>query len=144
MAKQRKPAPKKPAPAVSPENLNPYDFALLQFGRAADFLDLDAGTRQVLSTPKRQLIVSVPVKMDNKKIKVFTGYRVQHSITRGPSAARFPRTCSKVCSQTSRTILLPTGKISVRCGYENITFHSAAFAGDCDTCIRREIFRQAA
>ena len=89
MAKQRrpapKPAPKKPAPAVSPENLNPYDFALLQFGRAADFLKLDAGTRQVLSQPKRQLIVSVPVKMDNKKVKVFTGYRVQHSITRGPS-----------------------------------------------------------
>jgi glutamate dehydrogenase (NAD(P)+) len=89
MAKQRrpapKPAPKKPAPAVSPENLNPYDFALLQFGRAADFLKLDSGTRQVLSQPKRQLIVSVPVKMDNKQVKVFTGYRVQHSITRGPS-----------------------------------------------------------
>jgi glutamate dehydrogenase (NAD(P)+) len=85
MAKQRKPSPKKPAPAASPENLNPYDFALLQFGRAADFLNLDTGTRQVLSTPKRQLIVSVPVKMDNKKVEVFTGYRVQHSITRGPS-----------------------------------------------------------
>jgi glutamate dehydrogenase/leucine dehydrogenase len=89
MARQRRPspnpAPKKPAAPVSPENLNPYDFALLQFGRAADFLKLDAGTREVLSQPKRQLIVSVPVKMDNKKVKVFTGYRVQHSITRGPS-----------------------------------------------------------
>ena len=89
MAGKRKPAPrpvpKKPAHPVSPENLNPYDFALLQFGRAADFLALDSGTRQVLSQPKRQLIVSVPVKMDNKKVKVFTGYRVQHSITRGPS-----------------------------------------------------------
>ena len=77
-----------PAPApetIAPENLNPYEFALRQFGRAADYLDLDPGTRQVLSQPKRQLTVSIPVRMDNKKIKVFTGYRVQHSIARGPS-----------------------------------------------------------
>src|SRR5438477_4693821 len=70
---------------VTPENLNPYDFALRQFGRAADCLGLDPGTREVLSHPKRQLIVSIPVRMDNKKIRVFTGYRVQHSIARGPS-----------------------------------------------------------
>ena len=50
---------------VVPENLNPYDFALLQFGRAADHLGLDEGTRAVLSNPKRQLTVSIPVKMDN-------------------------------------------------------------------------------
>jgi glutamate dehydrogenase (NAD(P)+) len=74
----------KPKP-VSPENLNPFDFALLQFGRAADKLGLDPGVRQVLSTPKRQLIVAVPVKMDNGSIHVFNGYRVQHSIARGPS-----------------------------------------------------------
>ena len=41
--------------------------------------------RAVLSTPKRQLIVSVPVKMDDGSISAFQGYRVQHSITRGPS-----------------------------------------------------------
>jgi glutamate dehydrogenase/leucine dehydrogenase len=88
MAQKRKTTPaarKKATPAPSPENLNPYEFALRQFDRAAEFLELDAGTRQVLSQPKRQLIVSVPIKMDNKTIKVFTGYRVQHSIARGPS-----------------------------------------------------------
>ncbi len=91
MAKKRKPAPtasgrrSSAGPAAAPENLNPYDFALLQFDRAAEFLGLDPGTRQLLSQPKRQLIVSVPIKMDNKKIRVFTGYRVQHSIARGPS-----------------------------------------------------------
>ncbi|MEO8348415.1 MAG: Glu/Leu/Phe/Val dehydrogenase dimerization domain-containing protein, partial [Acidobacteriota bacterium] len=74
----------KPKP-VSPENLNPFDFALLQFDRAADKLGLDAGIRDVLSTPKRQLIVSVPIKMDDGSIRVFDGYRVQHSIARGPS-----------------------------------------------------------
>jgi glutamate dehydrogenase (NAD(P)+) len=71
--------------ALAAENLNPYDFALLQFSRAADHLGLEAGAREVLSRPKRQLIVSVPVKMDNGAIRVFQGYRVQHSIARGPS-----------------------------------------------------------
>jgi glutamate dehydrogenase (NAD(P)+) len=89
MASKRKPAPRTkpaaPATLASPENLNPYQFALVQFERAADFLSLDAGTRQLLSMPKRQLTVSIPIKMDNKKINVFTGYRVQHSIARGPS-----------------------------------------------------------
>jgi glutamate dehydrogenase/leucine dehydrogenase len=77
----------KPVPVATPapENLNPYEFALRQFERAADYLSLDPGTRQVLSTPKRQLSVSIPIKLDNKKIKVFMGYRVQHNIARGPS-----------------------------------------------------------
>jgi glutamate dehydrogenase (NAD(P)+) len=88
MARKRKPAPPTRArktQEVTPENLNPYQFALRQFHRAADHLSLDSGTRDILSHPKRQLIVSIPVRMDNKKIKVFTGYRVQHSIARGPS-----------------------------------------------------------
>ena len=67
------------------ENLNPYDFALLQFERAADHLGLDNGSREVLRNPKRQLIVSIPVKMDDGSVRVFRGYRVQHSIARGPS-----------------------------------------------------------
>jgi glutamate dehydrogenase (NAD(P)+) len=73
-----------PKPSA-PENLNPYDFALRQFDRAADHLGLDPGTRAVLRTPKRQLTVSIPVKMDDGKIRVFQGHRVQHSIARGPS-----------------------------------------------------------
>jgi glutamate dehydrogenase (NAD(P)+) len=67
------------------ENLNPYDFALLQFERAAEHLGLDNGSREVLRNPKRQLIVSIPVKMDDGSVRVFRGYRVQHSIARGPS-----------------------------------------------------------
>ncbi|HEY3170647.1 MAG TPA: Glu/Leu/Phe/Val dehydrogenase [Thermoanaerobaculia bacterium] len=74
----------KPKP-IAAENLNPYDFALLQFDRAADHLGLDAGVRDVLRKPKRQLIVSIPVRMDDGLIRVFQGYRVQHSIARGPS-----------------------------------------------------------
>src|SRR4026209_2171111 len=66
------------------EELNPYEIAKQQFNRAADYLDLDSSTRAVLSTPKRQLIVSIPVKMDGGDVQVFEGYRVQHNIARGP------------------------------------------------------------
>jgi len=75
----------KPKPVPSPENLNPFQFALTQFDRAADHLELDSGTRDVLRNPKRQLTVSIPVKMDDGSVRVFQGYRVQHSIARGPS-----------------------------------------------------------
>jgi glutamate dehydrogenase (NAD(P)+) len=66
------------------EELNPFQIAKQQFNRAADYLDLDASTRAVLSSPKRQLIVSIPVKMDGGDVQVFEGYRVQHNIARGP------------------------------------------------------------
>ena len=52
---------------------------------AAEFLKLDPGLRQVLRTPKRILEVSIPVKMDNGQVKVFTGFRVQHNVARGPA-----------------------------------------------------------
>ncbi len=67
------------------ENLNPFDIAKQQFHRAADYLDLDASMRHVLENTKRQLIVSIPVKMDGGDVQVFEGYRVQHNIARGPA-----------------------------------------------------------
>jgi glutamate dehydrogenase (NAD(P)+) len=67
------------------ENLNPYAISLMQFDQAADRLKLDPGLRQVLRSPKRQLAVSVPTRMDDGSIKVFQGYRVQHNIARGPA-----------------------------------------------------------
>jgi glutamate dehydrogenase (NAD(P)+) len=66
------------------EELNPFLIARQQFNRAADYLDLDVSTRNVLASPKRQLIVSIPVKMDGGDVQVFEGYRVQHNIARGP------------------------------------------------------------
>jgi len=59
----------------------------IQFDIAAEYLKLDPGLRQILRTPKRVFEVSVPTKMDNGQIKVFTGYRVQHNIARGPQRA---------------------------------------------------------
>jgi glutamate dehydrogenase (NAD(P)+) len=71
-------------PAVK-EELNPFEIAKQQFNRAADYLELEDSLRSVLSSTKRQLIVSIPVKMDGGETKVFEGYRVQHNIARGPA-----------------------------------------------------------
>jgi glutamate dehydrogenase (NAD(P)+) len=85
MATVAKPTPQ-PIPRIAPrEDLNPYRIAQIQFDIAAEYLKLDAGLRQVLRTPKRVLEVSIPTKMDNGQIKVFTGYRVQHNVARGPA-----------------------------------------------------------
>ena len=59
------------------EDLNPYRISQLQFDQAAHYLKLDPGLAQVLRTPKRQMVVSVPTKMDDGSVKVFEGYRVQ-------------------------------------------------------------------
>ena len=67
------------------EELNPFEIAKQQFNRAADYLDLGESLRHVLQSSKRQLIVSIPVKMDGGDVQVFEGYRVQHNIARGPA-----------------------------------------------------------
>ena len=70
------------------EDLNPYRIAQIQFDIAAEYLKLDPGLRQILRTPKRITGSSIPMKMDNGQVKVFTGFRVQHNIARGPGEGR--------------------------------------------------------
>jgi glutamate dehydrogenase/leucine dehydrogenase len=67
------------------DETKPYQVALLQLEIAAEMLGLDEGLKMKLEKPKRVLIVNVPVKMDNGDLQNFTGYRIQHSITRGPA-----------------------------------------------------------
>jgi glutamate dehydrogenase (NAD(P)+) len=67
------------------EDLNPFHIAQTQFDRAADYIQLNTGMREVLKTPKRQMVVSIPVKMDDGSLAVFEGYRVQHNVARGPA-----------------------------------------------------------
>jgi glutamate dehydrogenase (NAD(P)+) len=86
MAIVAKPANNQPIPRIAPrEDLNPYRISQIQFDIAAEYLKLDQGLRQILRAPKRVLEVSVPTKMDNGQIKVFTGFRVQHNVARGPA-----------------------------------------------------------
>jgi len=64
---------------------NPFDSALEQLRIAAEYLKLEDGIHQMLSHPKREVTVSLPVRMDHGETHVFTGYRVQYSDARGPS-----------------------------------------------------------
>ena len=65
--------------------INAWEVAQSQFDLAADRLDLSPGLRKVLRQPKRSLTVHFPVKMDDGSVEVFTGYRVQHNLSRGPA-----------------------------------------------------------
>src|SRR4249920_2209549 len=62
-----------------------FDAMLQEFEEAARILNLDRGIWRILTNPKRQIIVSCPVQMDNGEIVVFTGFRVQYNITLGPA-----------------------------------------------------------
>ncbi len=64
---------------------NLWATALEQFDDAADRLDLSANVRATLRMPQRELTVDFPVRMDDGAVRLFTGYRVQHNITRGPA-----------------------------------------------------------
>jgi len=65
--------------------VNPYAVAIAQFDEAAERLGLSQAMRAILRKPKRELIVNFPVRMDNGDVEMFTGYRVQHNINRGPA-----------------------------------------------------------
>jgi glutamate dehydrogenase (NAD(P)+) len=69
----------------SEKETNPWVSAEARFDEAAELLGLDEGLRKILRTPALELKVSVPVMLDDGRYEVFTGYRVQHSIVRGPA-----------------------------------------------------------
>ena len=64
---------------------NAFTTAQQQFDRAADMLELDQATRDLLRTPMREYHFSIPIRMDDGEMKVFKGYRVQHNDARGPA-----------------------------------------------------------
>jgi glutamate dehydrogenase (NAD(P)+) len=66
------------------QETNPWVAAEARFDEAAEKLNLDDGMRKVLKSPAREITVNIPVGLDDGRLEVFTGYRVQHSIARGP------------------------------------------------------------
>jgi glutamate dehydrogenase (NAD(P)+) len=64
--------------------INPFSVALKQLDEASKIIGIDKGMHDVLAQPKRILIVSIPTRMDNDEIHVFTGFRSQHNDARGP------------------------------------------------------------
>jgi glutamate dehydrogenase (NAD(P)+) len=72
------------APIPLEQETNPWLAQAARFDEAAKRLNLDPGLWKVLRYPSREIIVHIPVSMDDGSVEVFTGYRVQHSISRGP------------------------------------------------------------
>src|SRR6516162_10516999 len=67
------------------QELNPWIAAAERFDEAARTLGLDDGICKILRAPSREITVHIPVQLDDGRLEVFTGYRVQHSIARGPA-----------------------------------------------------------
>jgi len=72
---------------MSPEDkkINSFEMAKRQVDIASEYLHVDPGSVEKLKHTKRELIVHFPVKMDDDSVRVFTGYRVQHNVSRGPA-----------------------------------------------------------
>jgi glutamate dehydrogenase (NAD(P)+) len=70
---------------ASKEHLNPFEVAQAQLDEAAEVLNLDSATHELLRWPLRELHVTLPVKMDDGSTKVFHGFRVQYNDARGPT-----------------------------------------------------------
>jgi glutamate dehydrogenase (NAD(P)+) len=78
----------KPAAAAAETSLkdrgNLFEIATKQFEKAMKLIDLDPNVAEILAQPKNEIITNFPVRMDNGKIKMFKGYRVQHNNVLGP------------------------------------------------------------
>src|SRR5450759_3711396 len=64
---------------------NPWLAAEARFNQAATLLGMDEGLQKVLRTPTMEITVHIPIQLDDGRLAVFTGYRVQHSLARGPA-----------------------------------------------------------
>jgi glutamate dehydrogenase (NAD(P)+) len=67
------------------QEINPWEAQAARFDYAAHKLNLDEGLMKILRYPTREIILHIPVMMDTGRLEVFTGFRVQHSIARGPA-----------------------------------------------------------
>ena len=95
------------------QSTNLWSDALVRFDRAAEALKLDPGMRDVLSHCKRELTVHFPVKLENGDVRVFTGYRIHHSIARGPAKGGIRYSEDITLEQMRALAMLMTWKCAV-------------------------------
>ena len=110
------------------QEINPWEAQSARFEFAARKLNLDEGLWKVLSTPSREIIVHFPVTMDNGKIEMFTGFRVQHSIARGPGKGGI-RYSPEVTLDEVRAL---ASWMTWKCAVVNIPFGGAKGGVICD------------
>ncbi len=107
---------------------NPWEAQAYRFDLAAKKLNLDEGIWKVLRYPTREIIVHIPVLMDNGTIEVFTGYRVQHSMARGPAKGGI-RYAPDVSLDEVRAL---ASWMTWKCAVVNIPFGGAKGGVICD------------
>ena len=121
-----------PTPASSPstgqDEFNPLLSAEARFDEAAARLGLDEGMQKVLRSPAREIIVHIPVMLDDGRLEVFTGYRVQHSIARGPAKGGI-RYAPDVTLDEVRAL---ASWMTWKCAVTNIPFGGAKGGVICD------------
>ncbi len=117
------------------KELNPWLAAEARFDQAARLLNLDDGMRKVLSSPSRELRVSIPVTLDDGRLEVFTGYRVQHSIARGPAKGGI-RFAPDV---TLDEVLALASWMTWKCAVVNIPFGGGKGGVICDPRLLSEL-----
>ncbi|NBR07518.1 MAG: Glu/Leu/Phe/Val dehydrogenase [Planctomycetes bacterium] len=105
-----------------------YCMALSQLESVGALLKIDRGILQRLSVPKRAMIVSVPVRMDDGSTRVFNGYRVQHSLTSGPSKGGLRYHHSVDLGEVAALSMW----MSWKCGIMNLPFGGAKGGINCD------------
>src|SRR5690349_11130360 len=110
------------------QEANPWESQAARFDLAAQKLNLDEGLWKVLRYPNREIILHIPVAMDNGSLEVFTGFRVQHSIARGPSKGGI-RYAPDVTLDEVRAL---ASWMTWKCAVVNIPFGGAKGGVICD------------
>jgi glutamate dehydrogenase (NAD(P)+) len=110
------------------QETNPWVSAEARFDNAAEKLGLDDGVRKVLRTPTREITVNIPVQLDDGRLEVFTGYRVQHSLVRGPGKGGI-RYAPDVTLDEVRAL---ASWMTWKCAVVNIPFGGAKGGVICD------------
>ena len=114
--------------ADTEKELSIYESMAARFDVAARKLNLDEGLYRYLRTPNREIIVHIPVALDNGRLEVFDGFRVQHSIARGPCKGGL-RYGPYVTLDEIRGL---AAEMTWKCGVVNIPFGGAKGGVICD------------
>jgi glutamate dehydrogenase (NAD(P)+) len=107
---------------------NPFEAMMSRFDRAAELLDLEPGLYKILRHAEKQILISVPVLMDNGDIEVFTGYRVLHNTSRGPGKGGIRFDMNVTLDEVKALAAWMTWK----CAVVNIPFGGAKGGVVCD------------
>ncbi len=115
-------------PTPIPDKRNPLESMMRRFDVAAEVLELEPGLYNYLKTPVKQVVISIPIQMDDGRIEIFEGYRVIHNDILGPSKGGI-RFAPDVTLDEVRAL---AAWMTWKCAVMNIPFGGAKGAVRCD------------